>query len=187
MTLVSNSFNMSLEASAGSKMKIQSGNFYKYGFWSSEIEFVKCNFRKRLVSTQRARFRRQRSAIDSKASWSLISSSICSNMSSATYDSSIWPFYRSNLLFFLLCADCFCFDFKLWSVTRFLCENNWKWPTFENRILQNCHFLMIFFMDLKKLEQFWKLDSLRIQNLCMTWYFIPSASSASSWKIWQFC
>ena len=129
------------------------------------------------------------SATKSIASWSLILISLASDMSSNVFYKSNSHFCRKKNVFskVLEFCDCFCFDFEFQSVTRFLCENNWKRPTFENRILQNCHFFQIFFMDLKKLEQFWKLESPRIQNLCITWYFISSTSSTSSWKIWLFC
>ena len=67
-------------------------------------------------------------AIDSIASWSLISLSMVLNMSSATIYSSISKFYGENWISlpFLFCAVCFCFDFTLEKCCQILLWNQLK-------------------------------------------------------------
>ena len=56
----------------------------------------------------------------------------------------------------------------------------------KNRVSEKLDFFNFLFKILKKLIVLQKLDTLRIQNLCINPRFILGAWGASSWKVWHF-
>ena len=169
---------MSLGASLDSTWWLRQREFHNFNVWFSKIDFVKCPWfcGDALIGG------------DSKVSWSLISTSIVSSMSLATFNSSIWVFYREKLNFtcFFLLRNLFLFWFLSFLELPDFRQNVNKSSGGQKLASETFNFLIFLFQKWNFSIALQKLEGSRIQNMCITHIFILGAWGASSCKIWNF-